>query len=470
MKKLAYIYLQYADLYRTSSRELWIVFFARVMEALAYFVTIMVMVLFFSTDLGMNDLEAGKIFGIWTLTAGLLSFFMGAVCDVMGIRLSLVLGFFTLVFGRLIFAILPNYYAVVLVGLPLLALGSSLLMSMKSAAVKQYTTRKSRGLAFGIYYALMNIGALFAGLCLDRLTSITRIFGEKAQEGSVIQKGHDVTRYVVNLFGVLDISTYQMVFLFGFLTTLAAFIAVLVFIRKGQYAEDDIEAVTRKSKTPLRNLVRSLSRKSFWHFMVFLLLMSLVKLLFTHVHITIPKFMLREIGQGAAIGRVYSINGFMLVVLPPLISPLLNKFNIYKTIIFGAFISSLAPLFLAVDYSLYIPIGNFLGVHHVYVPLVLFFVFLSLGEAVWSPKLYEYTANIAPRGEETTYVAWAYMPWILAKPLAGILSGYLLMTYCPETGPRNSEIMWMVIFITTIAAPVVLLAASKIFKINQDIL
>jgi ABC-type uncharacterized transport system permease subunit len=79
--------------------------------------------------------------------------------------------------------------------------------------------------------------------------------------------------------------------------------------------------------------------------------MSVVKLLFTHVHITVPKFMLREIGPDAAIGKTYSINGAMMMIILPLIAVFIARFNTNKVIVAGALISSLSPVFLPVEYS-----------------------------------------------------------------------------------------------------------------------
>ena len=58
-------------------------------------------------------------------------------------------------------------------------------------------------------------------------------------------------------------------------------------------------------------------------------------------------------------------------------------------------------------------------------PLVMFIVILSIGEALWSPRLYEYTAMIAPKGREGTYMALASAPNFAAKLAVGGLSGTL---------------------------------------------
>ena len=81
---------------------------------------------------------------------------------------------------------------------------------------------------------------------------------------------------------------------------------------------------------------------------------------------------------------------------------------------------------------------------------------LSIGEALWLPRLYEYTAVIAPRGRESSYMSLSALPMFFAKMIVGPMGGYLLMRYCPEHGPRHSEMMWLIIGLTTIAGPILI--------------
>lgn len=455
----------YRFLAKTSVRELWLVYFSKLLESLAYFTMVMVMVLYFTYDLGLGDKDAGKLFGYWSLGYGILIFLAGALCDAIGIKLSLLLGFLFCVLGRLLFSFFPNYELIAFVALPCLAIGLPLMVPIKSAAIKQYTVKDARPLAFGIFYALMNIGAFLAGLCLDQLTWLVRTLGG-TPKGEVIKKGgRDITRYVVTL-GRFELSSYQLIFLFGFLTTLLGFLVIALFVRKNIHAEEDIEALNRvkRQKNPLRLLLASMSKRIFWVFFFLIALVSIVKLLFTHVHITMPKFMLREIGADAAVGKTYSINGFLLMLLPPLLSVHLSRFRPLSVILVGSLISASSPFFLAIDPRFYAPLAHSLGIHPLYLPIILFYVVLSLGEALWGPKLYEYTAAIAPQGEESTYMAVSTLPWVLAKLPAGLLSGYLLEAYCPEEGRRQSTTLWLIIGLITLSAPLGLFLFRHLFR------
>jgi len=42
-----------------------------------------------------------------------------------------------------------------------------------------------------------------------------------------------------------------------------------------------------------------------------------------------------------------------------------------------------------------------------------------------------------------------------------VLSGYLLEKYCPETGPRNSGLMWLIIGLVTATSPVLITLTER---------
>ena len=56
------------------------------------------------------------------------------------------------------------------------------------------------------------------------------------------------------------------------------------------------------------------------------------------------------------------------------------------------------------------------------------------------------------------------LPMFLAKPLVGGLSGWMLATWCPETGPRTSQMLWLVVGITTAIGPIAILGLRKVIE------
>ena len=107
------------------------------------------------------------------------------------------------------------------------------------------------------------------------------------------------------------------------------------------------------------------------------------------------------------------------------------------------------------------------AVNPYYVMIFLFVLLLSIGEAFYSPRLYEYTAAIAPKGQEASYMAMSYLPFFLAKLAVGPLSGVLLAWFCPATGPRHSETLWLIIGLSTMIAPVGLFLFQRFIRVHE---
>jgi hypothetical protein len=64
-------------------------------------------------------------------------------------------------------------------------------------------------------------------------------------------------------------------------------------------------------------------------------------------------------------------------------------------------------------------------------------VILTIGEIIWSPKLYEFTAAIAPKGQEGVFLGLSLLPYFLGKTGISALSGYMLGYWSPETVQVN---------------------------------
>jgi len=148
---------------------------------------------------------------------------------------------------------------------------------------------------------------------------------------------------------------------------------------------------------------------------------------------------------------------------------------------FGTAISALAVFILALPPTWFQGLadgwfGHWLGhgylglkgaVNPWYISIFFFAVLLSVGEAFYSPRVYEYAASIAPKGQEASYGALSYVPMFLAKLIVGGVSGTLLARYCPETGPRDSTTMWLIIALIASVAPVGLVAFRRWVRVRE---
>jgi hypothetical protein len=221
---------------------------------------------------------------------------------------------------------------------------------------------------------------------------------------------------------------------------------------------------------------------AFYRFLAFMTLVVGVRMIFYHLFYTFPKFGLRELGNGAPIAQISSmVNSILIVVLVPITGVLTQKIAAYRMVTVGSFISALSVFFLAVPTEWFKSLADgwlgqliahqWLGVdgavNPLYISIFLFVTLLSVGEALWSPRLYEYAAAIAPKGQEASYMALSMLPYFLAKFFVGGSSGWLLAEFCPETGPRNPQMMWLIIGAMALVTPLGAILFRKYIQVHE---
>src|SRR5664280_1609681 len=135
-----------------------------------------------------------------------------------------------------------------------------------------------------------------------------------------------------------------------------------------------------------------------------------------------PLRIMKEVVSEPTLWRLLVLIGLVLFI------PLANKFNLFNMLVYGSMFSALSLFPLAVPWTFY---GSNIVTAH-YVMALLCMILLTIGEVAWSPKLYEYTAAIAPKGQEGTYLGLSMVPWFLAKTLVSVFSGHLLERWAPE--------------------------------------
>ena len=179
-----------------------------------------------------------------------------------------------------------------------------------------------------------------------------------------------------------------------------------------------------------------MSESAFWKLTALVGLLLGVRAVFAYFYLLMPKYWLRTIGGDAAIGTLNAINPLIIVFGLVLFIPFANRFNLFKMLTYGAVVSALSLFVLAVPWQFF---GSDIASAHYWMAAVSIVV-LSIGEIIWSPKLSEYTAAVAPKGQEGTYLGFTMIPWFLAKMIVSALSGHMLARWCPEDiGPKLTQ-------------------------------
>ena len=73
----------------------------------------------------------------------------------------------------------------------------------------------------------------------------------------------------------------------------------------------------------------------------------------------------------------------------------------------------------------------------------------------------------APRGQEASYGALSYVPFLLAKIFVLSSAGSLLERYCPEHGERHSDILWLLIGLAATLAPIGLVLLRRFIRVHE---
>lgn len=434
--------------------------------------------------LAFSDAQAGDLIAVWSSIMTLCTVLVGSLVDAIGLRKAFLLGFAVCLVSRAVMTLTTVRWLALSLGLFPLAVGEALLTPVMVAAVRRYSNTAQRSISFSIFYAMMNVGFALAGFIFD---GVRRRLGEY---GGLELAGLGVA-----------LGTYQTLFLVSLLLSVPGLVLMYFGLREGVEATDEGLKITPETpkytdqplwralswtvRDTLRETVRIFlglwRQPAFYKFLAFLTLVVGVRLIFYHMHYTYPKFGIRELGAGAPIGRLWSLNPVLIIVLVPLVGALTQKVSAYRMVTGGSAVAAAAVFIMVMPPQWFEPvargpIGQWIAqvglklngpLHPYYVSILLFIVVLSVGEAFYSPRLYEYSAAIAPKGQEASYMAMSLLPFFVAKFFAAMFSGRLLAWYCPEIGPRDSAKLWLVIALTALVTPIGLVALRRYIRVPE---
>jgi MFS family permease len=463
--------------------ELWLTFAVKFIGIAAYALTNSTLKLWLSSDFGYSDEKALGLVAAWSILMTVATLLVGSLTDAIGLRRTFFLGFWVCVVARAVMVFTNVKWLALAGGLFPLAIGEALGTPVLVAAVRKYSNTRQRSISFSAFYVMMNVGFLIAGYLFDY---IRQGLGEH---------GH----FTLPFLG-LSISTYRTLFLASLALELCL-LPFLYFLREGVEATDEgltiVPLPPRAANTSLwRSLGQTLRgsvndtvrlfagllrQAGFYRLIMFLLLIAFVKLIYKQMDYVYPTFGIRELGEGAPVGRLWVINNYLVIFLVPIVGALTQRFQAYKMVTLGSALSAASVFIMVLPIGWFRPwadgpFGDWIGhrylglqgsVHPYYVMITLFVVVLSVAEAFYSPRVYEYAAAIAPKGQEASYGALSYVPFLLAKLLIGTFAGVLLAKFCPENGVRHSETLWLWVALTATIAPVGLICLRRYIRVHE---
>ncbi|MBI5426218.1 MAG: MFS transporter [Opitutae bacterium] len=466
-----------------ASRELWLTFGVKLLNFAAYTVTNLTLKRWLSTEFGYSDQQALGLVGVWSIVMTGSTLLVGALTDAIGLRKSFFLGIWICIVGRAVMVFAPTPWIAIGLGMFPLAIGEALGTPVLVAATRKFSTTAQRSISFSGAYMMVNAGSFIASILFDE---VRQGLGEN---------GH----LTLPVLGT-TLTTYRTLFLVSFGLEVLMLPLVWLMRRGVEVTDDGVKIVPPPPKVASGNMLeefsesvagslretvrifRDLFRQSgFYRLIAFLVLIAFLKLIFMQMYYVFPEFGIRVLGDGAPVGRLWAINALIVVLLTPIVGALTQRFPAYSVVTVGGFISAASVFVMAMPPAWFQPLadsaaGQWLGhsylgvkggIHPYYVMVALYVIVLSIGEAFYSPRVYEYASSIAPAGQEASYGALSYIPLLLAKLFIGTFSGVLLARYCPAVGERQPETMWLFVALTATIAPVGLIALRNVIRVRE---
>lgn len=246
-----------------------------------------------------------------------------------------------------------------------------------------------------------------------------------------------------------------------------------------------MKSVRDSTEGTVRELKENFSHKPFWIYMAMLGILTFVKLTFYVFHVMFPTYAIRVFGADFPVVSLFgTLNPAMIVFLVPLVSILTVRVRSYSMLMVGTTLSA-ASVFICFmpdawasalgstwfgtwifDYWVEAPIGN---QDPFVISLIVFIMVFTVGEAIWSPRLMQFSAEIAPRGKEGAYIALAVLPYFLGKIGATVMADILTGQYFAEGMVEfpDHEMSWLWIAIMCLLSPLGMIIFKGTFNQSE---
>ena len=388
-------------------RTFWYANGAELFERAAFYGMFIALTLFLTRRVGFSDVSAHWVGAAFASVLYLLPTFTGAVADKIGFRRALMLAFALLSVGYFSLGAFPTK-PMVLLSLAVIMLGGSTIKPVISGTVAKCSDDEHRARAFSIFYMVVNIGA-FVGKTVAR----------------PLRTGFTIPYSDVHLeLGLEYINFYAAAM------ALCALVLVTLF-----YRDVDSEGTSKSFDEALQGLFKVMRN---FRFMALIFIVAGFWAIQGQLYATVPKYMLRLMGEGASPEWLANINPFVVICLVVPITHLVRKFKPDNSIGIGLFIIPFTALVIALSPQVQARAGTSielvggLAVHPITLMIGIGIGLQGLAECFLSPKFLEYASKQAPKGEEGLYLGYQHLTTFFAWLMGFAISGYALDEWCPN--------------------------------------
>ncbi|TFG38959.1 MAG: MFS transporter [Syntrophobacterales bacterium] len=382
-------------------RMFWTGNAAELCERAAYYGTFIALRTYLIRVVGLDDVQAGWVAGMFGGWIYLVPFFTGALADRIGFRHALMIAFALLTVGYGTLGVFHTM-APVGVGLALIVLGGAIVKPVISGTVSKSSTEANRARAFSIFYMVVNIGSFT---------------GKTIVAPMRIQMGVETVPYFSAAASLL-----------------ALIIVALVFF-------PDKESAGDKPKNVGEVLAGMWAAMSNLRFLALILITAGFWAIQGQLYASMPDYVLRMAGETYKPEWYANINPLVVVIFVVMITQMVRKWRPQNSILVAMLLIPLSSVAMAASAWFDGNVNVFgLEMHPITFMMIIGIAIQGLAECFLSPKWLEFASLQAPKGKEGTFLGFAHLNTFFAWIFGFIFSGYLLSRYCPEPGTLPAEV------------------------------
>ena len=360
-------------------------------ERAAFYGFFVLITMYLSTVVGFTDVEAGIIAGIFSGGLYFLPPFMGIVADRIGFRRALILAFGLLTAGYTMLGVWNTKISVCLF-LLVLMVGSAFIKPLITGTVAKTTDETNRARGFSLFYWTVNIGAFL---------------------------GKTGIPFVRQEMGLQYINFFSAGVCF-----LALIIAVLFYHPEQGTTEPKsfgkLFHSLWKIITNARLFLLTLIIAGFWTVQ-------------QQLYATMPKYVVRMVGQDAKPEWIANINPLTVVICVLFVTQFMRAKKAITSMTVGMFIMPISAFAMSLGPWLRDGFGDsILGLHPFTFMLVVGIALQGFAECFISPRFLEFFSLQAPKGEEGVYLGFSHLHSCFSAIFGFFISGFLLEKYCPD--------------------------------------
>ena len=379
------------------SPTFWIANTLELFERLAFYGSKAILAVFIAEKVGLSE-EAGTLAGIFTGVIYFLPPVAGVFVDKYGFRKTLMACFFIFAIGYFLIGLAgmemgqaiaetmgkKNY---LLFALIFTAIGGSLIKPCIVGTVANTSKPDFKALGFSIYYTLVNFG------------------------GAV---GPIVALSIRKELGI------EFVLVMSAITSALMLFGTFLFFKEPIPTEEVEQRTFKKVFSEMLLVFGNL------RFMLFLIIFSGFWLMFWHIFYLVPFYGTEVLGF-ENFELLETVDAICIIFFTIPIATIARRMKPITAMTMGFLISSLS----------WIIMGTSLTVTATVVAIAVY----AIGEAMQSPRYYEYVSNLAPKGQVGTFMGFSFLPVAIGAFAAGPVADWLRNNYM-MTEPGK---MWFIV-------------------------